>query len=209
MRGDAWHSGWRLGLGSLFIAVGASPIAFLLILLMGIKSPWFWPAVMLVVVSIIVVIQLFVRVIPNAAGSALLRFLMPQDSGPQGMVYSHAQAMAVRGDTDGASQEFQRLLKAAPEDVALHRAAAEYFSRVDASLAASIYQRLRQIPRASTEDEHYATHRLIDMYGGVLQNKGRMRVELRRLVERFPGTRDAAGAEVALKRLREDEGTGD
>jgi hypothetical protein len=66
----------------------------------------------------------------------------------------------------------------------------------------ALFTRIRQVPGARRPDELYASQRLIDLYLGPLQDPGRATVELRRLVERFPDTPDAAGARAALERLR-------
>ena len=50
----------------------------------------------------------------------------------------------------------------------------------------------------------YATQRLIDLYWGKLQDYPRARAELRQLVTRFPGTREAAAAQKLLQDLSDE-----
>jgi hypothetical protein len=56
----------------------------------------------------------------------------------------------------------------------------------------------------SDAHELYVTQRLIDLYLGPLHNDIRVLVELRRLTERFPGTREADAAHRLLTRLKEE-----
>lgn len=49
----------------------------------------------------------------------------------------------------------------------------------------------------------YATHRLLDLYLGVLDDPGRAMEELRRMADRFPDTPDGQGALAELRRRRD------
>jgi len=61
---------------------------------------------------------------------------------------------------------------------------------------------VRDIPGASARDALYAAQRLIGLYDGPLGEPGRALVELRRLVERHPGTDVAAGARAAIAQIK-------
>jgi len=50
------------------------------------------------------------------------------------------------------------------------------------------------------------TNRLADLYNGPLKQPGKALVELRRLIDRAPGTPAADHARVALARLKSDSG---
>jgi hypothetical protein len=52
------------------------------------------------------------------------------------------------------------------------------------------------------EHERYVSQKLIDLYLGPLAGEGRALVELRRLIERHPGTREAEGARSAIAGLK-------
>ena len=53
-------------------------------------------------------------------------------------------------------------------------------------------------------EELYCTQRVIDLRLGALRTPARALPELRRLIERFPDTREASGAQVALARLKQE-----
>ena len=64
---------------------------------------------------------------------------------------------------------------------------------------------LGQARRLSSDNpsrELYATQRMIDLYLGPLDDPTRAMMELKRLVERFPGSREAQSARAILKELR-------
>lgn len=62
---------------------------------------------------------------------------------------------------------------------------------------------LRRLRSAVPDQELYATQRLVDLYLERMREPVRALPELRRIVERFPGSPEAAGAEHALRKLRE------
>jgi hypothetical protein len=72
----------------------------------------------------------------------------------------------------------------------------------DRERARELLLRLRQAADAVPADELYATHRLLDLYLGPLDDAGRAMVELRRMADRFPDTPDGQGALAELRRRR-------
>lgn len=72
----------------------------------------------------------------------------------------------------------------------------------DPNRAESLFLRIRRSPKATRNDELYASHRLIDLYIGPLDDQGRAMVELRRMADRFPDTIDGQGALMELNRRK-------
>lgn len=130
--------------------------------------------------------------------------LEPGGNGRDRAVYSHAESLAVRGNLEAASKAFDQARAEHGERAVLLRAEADVQLRSDgnAERARELLMRLRKAADASRTDELYATHRLIDLYLGPLNDEARAMSELRRLAERFPGTRDADGALTELERRR-------
>lgn len=131
--------------------------------------------------------------------------LEPGGRGRDAAVFSHAEALASRGDFEAASKAFNDVRAAHGETARLIRAEAEMHMRAggDPSRARELLLRLRQAADSSRADELFATHRLLDLYLGVLADPGRAMVELRRLADRFPDTPDGQGALAELKRRRD------
>jgi len=83
------------------------------------------------------------------------------------------------------------------------RAAALYASRGDdPQRAAELLREARLIPGISTRDDIAAANRLIELLMGPLGDPGRAMVELRRLIDRHPGTDAAARAKLTLAELK-------
>jgi hypothetical protein len=152
-----------------------------------------------------------VRVVQRWTQSTMLAVLEPGGRGRDTAVYSHAEALAVTGHREAAAKAFDQVRAEHGEKALLLRAEAEVQLRPDgnAERARELLMRLRKAADATRADELYATHRLIDLYLGPIGDEARAVSELRRLVERFPGTRDAEGAQAELDRRRALKNTTD
>ena len=73
---------------------------------------------------------------------------------------------------------------------------------VVSNAAIEFFKEGRELAGNNRSRELYATQRLIDLYLGPLGDDVRALVELRRLVERFPGTKEAAAARNVLMRMK-------
>lgn len=145
----------------------------------------------------------------TAAGAigqrAVQGVLEPGGRGRDRAVHSHAEALAASGDFVAASAAFDQVRAQHGDTAALLRAEADVQLRQDgnAERARELLMRLRKAADATRADELYATHRLIDLYLGPLSDEARGMGELRRLADRFPGTRDAEGAQAEWQRRRD------
>lgn len=145
-----------------------------------------------------------IRVVHAWTQRGMLAVLEPGGRGRDTAVYSHAEALAVQGKLEAASKAFDQARAEHGDKASLLRGEADVQLRPegDPDRARELLMRLRKAVDASRADELYATHRLIDLYLGPLGDEARAMSELRRLVERFPGTRDAEGAQAELDRRR-------
>lgn len=144
--------------------------------------------------------------IARAAGELLL-------TNGQGLPYenqfSYEDALAMRGDVAGALESFEDRIAAtpiaAPTGVELRVRAAEMYARPkgDPRRAAELFRVVQRSPDLPPNRDLYVSNRLIDLYLGPLRDEGRAMVELRRLIERYPGTDTAAGARAAIARLKD------
>lgn len=115
---------------------------------------------------------------------------------------SQAETFAARGDMAGAAHLFDQLLAQHGHDDALCRTVVDFHMGTS-----GMPERAEQLLRAMRREnpsryEAYATGRLADLYLGPLKQPERARTELRRIAERFPGTREADGALAAIATLR-------
>lgn len=186
-------------LGMMFVGIGV-PLGVLI----GIKGVWL--PVFAVAVGILVgfLVTRFARGFAEGSARAISAFVHPSGASvPYEATFSAHDALEAAGDVRGAIEAYEATVREQPTNAIALRQAAELHVRAgNAARAAELFGALRKAGH-SRESELYATQRLADLYLGSLGDDGRALVELRRLAERFPGTREAEGARVALRRLKD------
>lgn len=147
-----------------------------------------------------------IKVAQWLSGGMLMAFLSPGGRARRAAGHSRAEALAAAGRLADASAAFDELRAGGDRNIPALRAEAELHSTAagDPKRAESLYLQIRRAPDATTGDVLYASHRLIDLYIGPLNDPGRVMVELRRMADQFPDTRDGQSALDALKRRREE-----
>ncbi|MBY0490831.1 MAG: hypothetical protein K2R93_13400 [Gemmatimonadaceae bacterium] len=150
-------------------------------------------------------VVVFIWTVLSGTETVAHSLLHPPSGGPVTIPTSGAEALFTQGDIEGSMAAFDALRDqhgATPE--LLRREADLHLGRDGRpERARELLIRLRQTPGVSRGDELFATQRLIDLYFGALRDEPRALSEMRRLVERFPGTRDAEGARAELERRRQ------
>ena len=118
--------------------------------------------------------------------------------------YSHIEALEVKGDLDGAAAAWDAAVAERPDHVLTLVRAGDFHLRLrsDAAAALERYQRARALSGGSADTKRYVQQKIVDLYLGPLRDEGRAMVELRRLIDAFPGTREADGARAALTELK-------
>jgi hypothetical protein len=137
-----------------------------------------------------------------------MAFLAPnQGTASFEATYSHIQAIAARGDIAGALKEYEAIISAEPNAVEARIQAAELYAttRTDVARAAMLYSQVRRIERVAPARDLYASQRLIDLYDGPLRQPARSLTELRRIIERHQGSREADYARATLARRRQEQ----
>lgn len=147
--------------------------------------------------------------VSGMASGLVLNILHPGRGGkaaPPG--YSHAEALAAAGRMTEAEAAFEALHAERGDRVDVLHAEIAWQLKPGGSVerAKTLLQRLRKATGATRADDLYATQRLIDLYLGPLRDPDRAMSELRRIIQQFPGSRDAEGAQTALATLREQAG---
>lgn len=190
-------------IGVVFGVIG-SPLSDLL----GVPPAWHIVTAPLFGLLVAFVTYRFVWGFTEGAGQFFGAFVQPRgDCTPYQPRYSDHEALAVRGDVAEALAAYEATLLREPGSVVAHRQAAElHMAQGDATRAAQLFMAMRRLPLATRADELYATQRLVDLHLGAAGGEGKALVELRRLSERFVGTREAEGAREAIRRLKEGRG---
>jgi hypothetical protein len=152
-----------------------------------------------------VVTTRFVYGFARGAGGALLSFLQPSGATcPAPPQYSKIEALAAQGRVAEALAAFDAVARAEPANVAVRLQAAALHARsgIDPRRAESLLQEARRAPTCTPADDVHASQRLIDLYLGSLDDRGRALRELRRLGDRHATTAVGAQAREAIARLK-------
>lgn len=136
--------------------------------------------------------------VTNAGGKMAGRLLLPRGSScPPPDEYSLQDAMVMRSDREGALRSYEELIAARPLDATVRIKAADLYVASDPRRAAELFR----AGRGLNGNDIYATHRLVDLYLGPLDDERAARDELLRLIERHPGSRAADDARSSLAGL--------
>ena len=181
------------------------PFGFGIASIMGYKGTTRLLLGMGLAVPLAAVAFLAIRFAQWVGSGVVLTFLGAHGSRAPVALTSRAESLAARGLYGEATAEFAALRAAYPHDIPLRRTEAEFQAGVGGNpqIAAQVLNELRRMPNLPGPVERYATHRLLDLYLGVLADPGRAMVELRRMADRFPDTPDGQGALAELRRRRE------
>lgn len=173
--------------------------------LLGYTSVERWMMMPVLALPMVLVLFGLIFAVQWTASEAFQAFLNPRGSRASAVITSRAESLVARGQYDEAAAEFAALRAKFPHDIPLLRIEAEFHAGVGGNpqLAAQVLNQLRRVPDVPGTIERYATHRLLDLYLGVLADPGRAMVELRRMADRFPDTPDGQGALAELRRRRD------
>jgi hypothetical protein len=118
--------------------------------------------------------------------------------------HSYQDSLIQQGRVAEALESFEALIAEQPAAADVRIRAAELYAKNESSIkrAAELFREIQQIEGVSVGNDVYATNRLVDLFIGPLGNPSRALVELRRLIDRYPGTSAAAQARQALAILK-------
>lgn len=193
---------WAFAFGVLLL----SPFAYVVAQMQGIDMPRRLIVSVGYAGGVVVAALVVVGGLQWLASRAMMSFMQPGGRSRGAALHSKAEALAASGRLQEASAEFEATRAVGGETIASLRAEAELHAMAsgDPKRAEDLFLRIRRSPLATRSDELYASHRLIDLYLGPLDDAGRVMVELRRMAERFPNTPDGEGARAELNRRRDE-----
>lgn len=143
--------------------------------------------------------------IGRAAGGVAKAFTAGTGTTPYEEQYSYQQALVMQGKVNEALVSFEDIIAAQPDLVQPRIRAAELYATHadDARRAAELLREALRSPSITTGEDVYVTNRLVDLLAGPLGDPGRACVELRKLIDRYPGSANAVRAREALARIKE------
>ena len=190
--------------GFIIIAIAVTPVGYVIARLQGYEGRERWIAAALVSVGLLIAGGIAVKAMQWLASDVFLAFLQPGGDARGASNTSRAEALAAAGLVEQATAEFDAARATDGDRIPALRVEAELHATAqgDPKRAEALFTRIRRSPNATRTDELYASHRLIDLYIGPLQDQGRAMVELRRMADRFPDTIDGQGALAELNRRK-------
>ena len=192
------------GLGGAVVTGGASIIVMIFVRGMG-GAALPWELMVLVVIAAAAIGGFIQRTVVGAGGGLAGHVVQPKgDTTPYTTTFSHIETMEIRGDFDDATLAWADACAREPGNALAHVKAADFHlrQRKDAHTALGLYREVRDMPTANRELMRYAQAKVVDIYLGPLKDHGRALVELRRMIESFPGTREAEEARQAIVRIK-------
>ena len=143
----------------------------------------------------------------QAAGDAAQYLTAGGSSTPYEEQFSHEQALIMQRDYAGAAACFEQriVMSAGQPDVRVLIAAADLYRThaANPTRAVELYRQAQKLPSLSPGQDVYVANKLADLYLGPLKQTGKALVEFRRLIERYPGSRTADQARLALTNVKQ------
>ena len=140
----------------------------------------------------------------GGSGLAAQQIYMPGAAGSYAQTHSHIDALEARGNFQGAADEWEKVAIAQPGNAWPFIRAGELYMRSlgEPARALERFRLARDASGISVEHHLYVTQKIVDLYLGPLNDPGRALVELSRLAQQRPGTREAAFAREAIARIK-------
>ncbi len=151
-----------------------------------------------------IVISWAAQAIANSVGWTWKRFMVDGASTPYVEQYSYQQSLVMQGKLDEALESFEAVIAEKPGEIDPRTKAAELYDREKKNhkRAAELFREVQRIETCPPGTFIYAANRLVDLYLGPLNEPGRALVELRKLIDKYPGTPAAEQARTALANLK-------
>lgn len=140
----------------------------------------------------------------RGAGRLWKRLMVDGAATPYVEQYSYQDALVMQGRLAEALESFEAIIAERPEALDARLRAAELYARSAnrPDRAAALFREAQRIVPLDPGKDIYVSNRLADLYIGPLGMPGKAMIELRRLIDRYPGSPAAANARDALARLK-------
>lgn len=145
---------------------------------------------------------LFIWGFSRGAGDGFGAFIQPQ--GEYQRDYSREDSLVARGDVAGAIASFASIAAAEPDNLEVRLRAAELQRKSSHFDEASALYREVQTKAQRSRDDVHASLRLIDLYLAWPGHEGRSLRELKRLIDKYPGTEIEKRSKAALAKLKSE-----
>jgi hypothetical protein len=140
----------------------------------------------------------------QGSGATAQAFTLPATTGFYANEHSEIMTLEARGDFKGAVSAWEAVAIAEPGNPWPVVRSAELYGRElnEPALALERFRMARAMREVNPELNRYVSQKIVDLLLGPLGDRGRAMVELRMLVDKYPDSREAAGARDALRNLK-------
>jgi hypothetical protein len=145
---------------------------------------------------------LFIFGLSRGAGEGFGAFIQPQ--GDYERDYSREDSLVARGDVAGALSSFESIATDEPDNLEVRLRAAELHRKNSSFEDAARLYRDVQSKAQRPKDDIQASLRLIDLYLAWPENEGRSMRELKRLIDKYPGSEIEKRSRAALASLKRE-----
>ncbi len=118
--------------------------------------------------------------------------------------YSREDSLVAKGNVTGAIASFAAIIAAEPDNLDVRLRAAELYRKNLAFEEASVLYRDVQAKAQRPRDDIQASLRLIDLYLIWPEHEGRSMRELKRLIDKYPGSEIEKRSKAALANLKRE-----
>ena len=150
---------------------------------------------------------LFIWGFSRGAGEGFGAFIQPK--GEYQRDYSREDSLVARGDINGAIASLKKIGDSEPDNLEVRLRAAELHRKTSSFEEASALYREVQAKAVRHRDDVHASLRLIDLYLAWPGHEGRSMRELKRLIDKYPGTEIAKRSKSALANLKSERFPGE
>ena len=149
----------------------------------------------------------FMSRVSHGAGKIFGEFIQPTAAGSYEQQYSREDSLVMRGDVGGALASYEEIILVSPNDPRPRLRAAELYAKSkQRERAEELYRSVQRLPRLRTQDDVFASNRLVDLYLAWPGRETKGLRELRRLIDTYPETDVAERARAGLVNLKSQLG---
>lgn len=145
---------------------------------------------------------LFIWGFSRGTGEGFHAFLHPSTEYKRD--YSREDSLVARGNITGAIESFAAIIAAEPDNLDVRLRAAELYRKNLAFEEASALYRDVQMKAQRPQEDVQASQRLIDLYLIWPEHEGRSMRELKRLIDKYPGSEIEKRSRKALANLKRE-----
>lgn len=146
------------------------------------------------------------RAVLDGSATGAQQVYMPNAKGSYANTHSNIDSLEAKGNYAVAVDAWEKVAIAQPGNPWPLMRAGELYLRMlnEPALALERFRGAQELPGIKGEHHIYVSQKIIDLYLGPLNDRGRALVKLSRFVSVYAGTRDAVHAKEAIAKIKQE-----